>query len=93
MQPTFLPGDILLVSSIPYLFSAPKVNDIIGFKDNITSKIFIKRIKEKDKNTFFVCGDNKHDSMDSKKMGWIERKQIVGKVVYLIQNSKVKSQN
>lgn len=81
MQPTFFPGDTLLVSSIPYLFSAPKVNDIIGFKDNTTLKIFIKRIKKRDHNTYFVCGDNKHDTMDSKKMGWIEKKQIVGKVI------------
>ncbi len=79
MEPTFLNGSFLLVSSIPYLLIKPKVGDIIAFKKD--DKIFIKRIVKINGEKYFVKGDNKNDSLDSRKFGWIEKKEIVGKVI------------
>lgn len=76
MMPTLNPGQQILVSSFPYLFAKPKVGDIIAFKDG--PKFIIKRIKNIKKNKYQVIGDN-HD--DSKNYGWIDRKQIIGKLV------------
>lgn len=75
-------GQSVLVSSIPYLFSKPKINDIVAFKEKNTGKIFIKRIAKIDNQKYFVKGDNKRDSLDSRELGWIKIKEIIGKVIY-----------
>lgn len=80
MEPTLQQGQNVLVSSIPYFFSKPKVGDIVSFKK--TGKVFIKRISGIDEDKYFVSGDNKKDSMDSRRFGWILKKDIIGKVVY-----------
>lgn len=80
MEPVLKNDEKVLASYIPYLFKNPAINDIIVFK--ISGNFFIKRIKEKNGNTFFVEGDNKKDSLDSKKFGKILQDQIVAKIVY-----------
>lgn len=82
MEPTILDGETVLVSSIPYLFSKPKINDIVAFRKKKTGKIFIKRIADIDKGKYFVKGDNEKDSVDSRSFGWIDKKEIIGKVIY-----------
>ena len=44
MLPTFKPGQILLVSSIPYLFQKPKIGDVVVIKDPRSGKLLLKRI-------------------------------------------------
>lgn len=93
MEPNILRGQTVLVSLIPYLFSKPKINDIVafiphrngtGFKEKNTGKIFIKRIVKNNGNKYFMKGDNKKDSVDSQEIGWVLRKEIVGKVIFKI---------
>lgn len=79
MEPNILQGQTVLASSIPYLFSKPKSGDIVAFKKE--EKIFIKRIVRIDGKKYFVKGDNEKDSFDSTKFGWIDKKDIVGKVI------------
>lgn len=76
MEPIIFNGEHVLISSIPFLFSKPKVGNIIAFKKN--KKIFVKRIAKISGEKYFVKGDNKKDSLD---IGWIERKVILGKVI------------
>lgn len=86
MEPTIKQGQSVLVSAIPYLFSRPKIDDVVAFKKK--RKVFIKRITKIDPSAdgekYFVKGDNENDSMDSRQFGWIERKEIIGKVIYKI---------
>jgi nickel-type superoxide dismutase maturation protease len=82
MEPELLQGTQVLVSSIPYLFFRPKTNDVIAFKNKEDKKIYVKRIVGIKNNTFYVLGDNKQDSKDSKSFGWITKKDIIGKVIY-----------
>lgn len=84
MEPTIKNGESVLASNIPYVFLKPKVGDIVVFKKE--EKIFIKRIVKIDKDHYFVRGDDKKDSMDSRGFGWVERKEIVGKVVYRLSS-------
>ena len=77
MMPTLKPGQEILVSSLPYLFVDPKVGEIIAFKEG--NKFIVKRIKKAENGKFLVQGDNKNDS---KNFGWIEKKNIIGKVIY-----------
>ena len=79
MEPTIKNDSFVLVSGIPYLFSKPKVNDIVAFR--YEGKIFIKRIKAINKDKFFLTGDNSNDSLDSKKIGLIDKENIIGKVI------------
>lgn len=81
MEPKLKNGSIVLVSSIFYLLRKPKVNDVIAFK-NFDGKILIKRIKNIEKGNFFMEGDNKKDSLDSKSFGAISKDMILGKVFY-----------
>lgn len=77
MEPLLKEHSVVLVSSIPYFFSLPQVGDIIVLKKK--DKLFLKRIKKRENNKYFVEGDNKKDSLY---VGWIERKDIIGKVIY-----------
>jgi len=80
MEPALLNGSSVLVSNIPYLFVKSKVGDIIAFK--IEEKIFIKRIAKINGEKYFVKGDNTRDSRDSRKIGWVSKERIVGKVMF-----------
>ena len=72
----------LLVSSIPYIFREPKIRDIVVFQ--VLEKKFVKRIKKREGQRYFLAGDNTNDSLDSRDFGWIAKREIVGKVIYKI---------
>jgi phage repressor protein C with HTH and peptisase S24 domain len=82
MEPTIQSGSSVLVSSLPYIFKSPKLNDILAAR--IDGKVVIKRISKIEKNKYFITGDNPNDSFDSRKFGMIGRRDILGKVIYVI---------
>ena len=79
MEPKFKDGDMVLVNRLSYFFSKLKHGDVVVLKHR---EYIIKRIKAIDRDKIFVVGDNKDDSADSRKFGWINKKEIVGKVIY-----------
>jgi len=81
MEPILKNGESVLVSSVPYLFKNPKIDDIVAFKEK-AGKILIKRIKTCKNGKYFVKGDNKKDSFDSRDFGFVSRKLILGKLIY-----------
>ena len=81
MEPTFSSGTTLLVSSIPYLFRNPLVNEIIVLQSPKDRRYIVKRIQKEKKDKYFVVGDNKEASTDSRNFGWIEKKDIRGKIL------------
>ncbi len=83
MEPLLKEGDRVIVSNWSYLFSSPRIGDIIVFnnrnkKDSKDNKIYIKRIIAINNNKLSVAGDNKRDS---KKLEPISRDEIIGKVI------------
>lgn len=82
MEPFIKNGQTVLVSKIPYLLFKPKIGDIVAFKKN--EKVFIKRIVKIDGKKCFVRGDNKKDSVDSRRFGWIFKKHIIGKAIWIL---------
>lgn len=80
MSPFLQSQDIILASSIPYLFSNPKENDVVIAK--INGKNFVKRIRAIVQEKYYLEGDNKTDSMDSRNFGPVIKKNIVGKVIF-----------
>lgn len=89
MEPTFKEGQVLLVSSVPYFFQQPKVGDVVvikGPRDPSTNsgqggRLLLKRIKKKEKDKYFVAGDNPQASTDSRTFGVIIKDNILGKVI------------
>lgn len=81
MEPVLFEGDSVIVSFIPFFFKSPKIGDIVLFLDNKNNKYLIKRIKEIDKENYFLIGDNIKDSKDSRYFGYISKKNILGKVI------------
>ncbi len=82
MEPNLLNNQVVLVSSIPLIFLKPRVGDVAVFK--YKNKTYIKRITKINSYKYFLEGDNKKDSSDSKKFGWINKKDIIGKVIHKI---------
>lgn len=80
MEPLIKFDEFVLASSLPYVFKNPQKGDIIVFKDK-TRKTLIKRIIRIKGENYFVLGDNRRDSLDSRKFGWILRREILGKII------------
>ena len=81
MNPTLRVGDEVIVTSL-YFLSKLKVGDVVVFKHTTPPFILIKRIIEVKNNKFWVEGDNKKKSIDSRKFGFIDKKNIIGKVIF-----------
>jgi phage repressor protein C with HTH and peptisase S24 domain len=79
MQPTYKEKDEVLVSSIPLKLGKPKIGDVVVFEKS--NKYYIKRIKSIKGKKYFLRGDNKKDSRDSRKFGSVEESHIKGKVI------------
>ena len=86
MEPTLEEGNVVLVNRLSYLFNKPKIKDSVVIKRG--KYYIIKRITKinpsADGDKIFVVGDNKKDSTDSRKFGWVYRQEIVGKVIFKI---------
>ena len=80
MSPFLQSQDIILASSIPYFFSNPKMEDVVVARVN--GKNFVKRIHSIVQEKYYLEGDNKTDSMDSRSFGPVFKKNIVGKVIF-----------
>lgn len=79
MEPTLRHNQEILASSIPFIFKKPKVGDIVILK---RKNCIIKRIAKIKNNKFFISGDNKNESIDSRHFGWVGKREIVGKVIW-----------
>ena len=80
MEPLYKDGDIVFVRVNNKFY---KKDDVVLFFDNIiTHKLLIKRINTISEDKVYVLGDNSKDSLDSRKLGWIDMSNIIGKVVW-----------
>ena len=82
MEPLIKEGQGVLINRLAYLFSQPKVSDIVALNaPNIPNKLLLKRVEKVLKNNkYIVVGINKVDSTDSRQFGWVSSKDILGKV-------------
>lgn len=82
MLPELKDGDEVLVTPN----ETYQIGDIIvaqhPFKQSV---VLIKRISELDENSVYLIGDNPAESTDSRTLGKIPRKDILGKVIHLLK--------
>ena len=81
MEPALLTGDVVLVNRLAYLFKKPQIADIVALLDPRDGKILLKRIVKVEDKGYFVQGDNKNASTDSRHFGMIRASDILGKVI------------
>lgn len=81
MTPTLAENTVVFVNRMKYIFSHPHVDDIVALRDPRDGKILIKRITKVEYKGYFVMGDNKNSSTDSRVFGMIKRSDIIGKVI------------
>ena len=77
MLPTLNPGQDVL--ALCWLYKL-EVGDVVVVKKN--GKEMIKRIQKVHDREYFVEGDNKLESTDSRNFGPIRKDQIIGKVIW-----------
>lgn len=82
MYPLLKPGTMVIVCK--YSFSKLKRGDIIAVRDPRDGKVLIKRINKIENGSYFVEGDNKTVSTDSRKFGWIKKSHVIGKAIYIL---------
>jgi signal peptidase I len=86
MQPTLLPGDFILVDYRHYKQHPIVLDDVVVFKLPRHEELAVKRVKNwpdqklTHGNQFYLLGDNKRFSHDSRALGGIKPKWILGKV-------------
>ncbi len=80
MEPKINDGEHVIATNIPFILKKLKTNDIIVFKKY--GQYFVKKIFRITKGEYFVIGENKNDSLDSRRFGAISFKDICGKVIY-----------
>lgn len=80
MLPLLSPGEKVLVSRM----HKGKIGDIIVFiNPDVKSKqlYLIKQVVNIENNKVYVVGKNTLESFDSRKFGWISKKNIIGKML------------
>ena len=82
MEPAFKAGDYVLVNKLAYVLRSPSKGDVIVLRHPTEKKKFlIKRISlVTNSDEYYVVGDNKSFSQDSRHFGSINRDSILGKV-------------
>lgn len=80
MEPKLKNGEHVIAINLPFVLKRLRKNDIVVFKKY--GQYFVKKISQKTNQGYVVLGENKSDSLDSRKFGPISFKDICGKVVY-----------
>lgn len=86
MEPFCQEGDFVLVNRMSYLFSHPKIGQLVALKDpRDFSRNILKRIIAIRNSFAWVEGDNKEKSTDSRDFGWVSAKALLGqaKVIHM----------
>lgn len=81
MEPTYKEGDRIIVNRLAYFFSKPKIGDIVAIKHPFERRVILKRVIRVLNKQVFVAGDNFKKSIDSEQFGFINYKNIIGKII------------
>lgn len=80
MQPLLFSQDKVLVNRL----RKGKKGDVVVIKNpkkNNSQAYLIKQIAKEENNQVYVVGVNKEKSIDSRHFGWVDKKDIIGKMI------------
>ena len=82
MQPTLKQDDMVICNT---LNKNPKIGDIVIIKPLICfgDDYVIKRVTDIQEDKIFIEGDNKDHSFDSRNVGWIDKSNIFGTILFM----------
>ena len=82
MQPTLLPGDMVLVDTRAYIVSMPQVGDIVLARHPYQKDVsIIKRVADIiPEGRLVLHSDNPHVGSDSRQFGTIHQQRLIGRV-------------
>jgi nickel-type superoxide dismutase maturation protease len=83
MKPTFLHGDMILLNPQNQRIQE---DDIVLLEHPQVDLILVKRVMFEKEGRFFVQGDNKKESTDSRHFGMVSRSQIQGVVTIKLRS-------
>lgn len=81
MYPALNQGDTVLFNRLSYIFKNPSIGDIVLVKKPKEPRIILKRVTEIKNDLYFLSGDNKKESIDSRTFGYVQKKYILGKML------------
>ena len=81
MIPFAREGDYVL--SLPYFLTSPKQGDVIILRHPQKEMLLMKRITNIGGDKYWLEGDNRDESVDSRQFGEVSRHQILGKAVVI----------
>jgi signal peptidase I len=89
LEPSYQDGDFVLVSKIPIFFKYLRTGDVIVFQHEVYGTL-IKRIERlvPEQNGYYVLG-TREDSIDSRLIGIIANKDVIGKVIWHISKPSI----
>jgi nickel-type superoxide dismutase maturation protease len=84
LSPFFMGGDFVVVSKIPFVLRKIKAGDVVVFWHPVYGTM-IKKVEHisPDGEEIFVVGTHP-ESTDSRQFGPLERRQLIGKVIWRI---------
>ncbi len=86
MIPILKHGQVVLVNRLSYFLTEPKIGDLVALIDPRDKKVLIKRLARIKNYQYFVLGENKKQSTDSRAFGWLKKKDIIGKIIFKINS-------
>ena len=87
LEPSYQDGDFVIISKIPILFKLIRTGDVIVFRHEIYGRL-IKRIDRlvPEQDGYYVLG-TRLDSIDSRLIGVVAKKDVIGKVIWHISKT------
>lgn len=81
MLQTYSSGDFILVDKLSYRFRDPKPGDVVVFNSPLGQPQVNRVVREVAPGSYWLEGDNKDESTDSRQFGPVNRTAIVGRVM------------
>lgn len=88
MKPFIRDGDYAISTRI---FLSPRLGEVLIFRSPFDGEMMIKRVSriysEEGEERYYVEGDNRMRSTDSKAFGGISKKEVFGKVLFVLRRN------
>ena len=80
MLPVLRPGDVILVHESAYCRRAPRYGEVVVARpSSLGGRALVKRVLPVGSDEYFLLGDHPAESLDSRELGPVTRRELVGR--------------